>query len=75
MAISLRLSEEDTKLIKDYAKINNMSVSDLIRQAVLQIEKKVDVIKAYFEIDNQRSKREVAEVKDILRNREELKTN
>ena len=47
---------------------------ELIRQAVLQIEKKVDVIKAYFEIDNQRSKREVAEVKDILRMREELKT-
>ena len=44
MAISLRLSEEDTKLIKDYAKVNNMSVSDLIRQAVIEkIEDEIDL--------------------------------
>ena len=44
MTISLRLSEEDTKLIKDYAKINNMSVSDLIRQAVMEkIEDEIDL--------------------------------
>ena len=44
MTISLRLSEEDTKLIKDYAKINNMSVSDLIRQAVIEkIEDEIDL--------------------------------
>ena len=55
-------------------KVYVWATPELIRQAVLQIEKKVDVIKAYFEIDNQRSKREVAEVKDILRMREDLKT-
>ena len=44
MTISLRLSEEDTNLIKDYAKINNMSVSDLIRQAVIEkIEDEIDL--------------------------------
>ena len=44
MAISLRLSEEDTKLIKDYARIKNMSVSDLIRQAVIEkIEDEIDL--------------------------------
>ena len=44
MTISLRLSEEDTKLIKDYAKVNNMSVSDLIRQAVIEkIEDEIDL--------------------------------
>lgn len=44
MTISLRLSEEDTKLIKDYAKINNMSVSDLIRKAVIEkIEDEIDL--------------------------------
>ena len=44
MTISLRLSEEDTKLIKDYAKLNNMSVSDLIRQAVIEkIEDEIDL--------------------------------
>ena len=44
MTISLRLSEEDTKLIKDYAKVNNMSVSDLIHQAVIEkIEDEIDL--------------------------------
>lgn len=44
MTISLMLSEEDTKLIKDYAKINNMSVSDFIRQAVIEkIEDEIDL--------------------------------
>ncbi len=44
MTISLRLSDEDTKLIKNYAKINNMSVSDLIRKAVIErIEDEIDL--------------------------------
>lgn len=44
MTISLRLSEEDAKLNKDYAKINNISVSDLIRQAVIEkIEDEIDL--------------------------------
>ena len=44
MTISLRLSDEDTKLIKDYAKINNVSISDLIRQAVIEkIEDEIDL--------------------------------
>ena len=44
MTISLRLSDEDTKLLKDYAKINNMSVSDVIRQAVIEkIEDEIDL--------------------------------
>ena len=44
MTISLRLSDEDAKLIKDYAKINNMSVSDLIRKAVIEkIEDEIDL--------------------------------
>ncbi len=44
MTISLRLNEEDTKMIKDYDKINNISVSDLIRQAVIEkIEDEIDL--------------------------------
>ena len=44
MTISLRLSKEDTRLIKDYAIINNISVSDLIRQAVIEkIEDEIDL--------------------------------
>lgn len=31
MTISFRLSDEESKLIKDYAQVNNISVSDLVR--------------------------------------------
>ena len=44
MNISVRLNEEDTKLIKTYAQINNISLSDLIRKAVLEkIENEYDL--------------------------------
>lgn len=44
MMISLRLSDEDAMLIKKYAEINKMSVSDLIRQSVLEhIENEYDL--------------------------------
>ena len=44
MTISLRLSEEDTLLIKKYAEINSLSVSELIRQSVLdKIENEYDL--------------------------------
>ena len=36
MTISVRLSEEDTKLIKAYAEMNNTSLSDLIRNAIIE---------------------------------------
>ena len=36
MTISVRLSENDTKLIKAYAEMNNISLSDLIRNAVIE---------------------------------------
>ena len=49
MAISLRLNDEDTVLIKKYAELNGMSVSELVRQSVLmRIEEEYD-IKAYDE--------------------------
>ena len=44
MTISVRLSEKDTELIKAYADINNMSLSDLIRNAVIEkIEDEYDL--------------------------------
>lgn len=47
MTISLRLSDEDTSLIKKYAELNRMSVSELIRQSVIErIEDEYD-LKAY----------------------------
>lgn len=47
MAISLRLSNEDTNLIKNYAALHNISVSELFRQSVMEkIEDEYD-LKAY----------------------------
>ncbi len=44
MTISLRLSDDDTMLIKKYAEINKMSVSDLVRQSVMErIENEYDL--------------------------------
>ena len=47
MSISLRLNEKDTLLIKKYAELKRVSVSELIRQTVLErIEDEYD-LKAY----------------------------
>lgn len=47
MAISLRLNPEDTELIKAYAAMNGMSVSELVRRSVMErIEDEYD-LKAY----------------------------
>ena len=41
--ISLRMDEEDAKLIKEYAKAKNITVSALLRNAVLEkIEDEID---------------------------------
>ena len=42
--ISLRMDEEDAKLIKEYAKVKNITVSALFRNAVLEkIEDEIDL--------------------------------
>ncbi|NMA62519.1 MAG: CopG family transcriptional regulator [Syntrophomonadaceae bacterium] len=42
--ISVRITERDNKLIKEYAEMHNISVSDLIRNAVIEkIEDEIDV--------------------------------
>ena len=44
MTISVRLNEKDAELIKAYAKMNNVSLSDLIRNAILdKIETEYDL--------------------------------
>lgn len=44
MTISLRLNDEDTMLVKKYAEINKISVSELIRQTVIErIENEYDL--------------------------------
>ena len=47
MTISLRLSNEDTMLFKKYAEMNGISVSELVRQSVLErIEDEYDIVVA-----------------------------
>lgn len=49
MTISVRLSDEDTELFKQYAQMHNVSLSDLIRNAVIEkIEDEYD-LKCYEE--------------------------
>lgn len=44
MTISLRLTDEDTLLIKKYAELNKLSVSELLRQTVMErIENEYDL--------------------------------
>ena len=53
MTVSLRMSEDDTRLIKDYARLHGLSVSEFMRRAALEkIEDELDVRaaeKAYAE--------------------------
>lgn len=49
MTVSVRLNKDDEKLIKAYAHINNISLSDLIRNAVIEkIEDEYD-LKCYYD--------------------------
>lgn len=42
--ISVRMTERDNKLIKEYAAMHNISISDLIRNAVIEkIEDEIDI--------------------------------
>lgn len=44
MTISVRLNDKETELIKAYAEINNISLSDLVRNAVIEkIENEYDL--------------------------------
>lgn len=43
-SISLRMNDEEEKLIKEYAKAQNISVSELVRSSVLaKIEDDIDI--------------------------------
>lgn len=52
-------------------KILTRTTDDTIKNVVLQIEKKVDVVKAFYCIDNERSSNEAELVAKFLRKREE----
>ena len=70
MTISLRLNEEDAKLIKSYAKINKTTISEFVRKAVLEkIEDEYDLecyYKAKKEFDENPKTYTLEEVKKEL---------
>ena len=51
-------------------KITTRTSERLVKAVVLQIEKKVDVVKAYYQVDNERSQREIEDVREFLSKRE-----
>ena len=71
MTISVRLSDKDTELIKAYAEMNNISLSDLVRNAVVEkIEDEYD-LKSYYEAMEEKKKNPKTftheEVKEMMR--------
>lgn len=52
-------------------KLLTRTTDDVIKNVVLQIEKKVDVVKAFYCIDNERSANEANLVAEFLKKREE----
>jgi len=59
--ITLRVNDDDNNLIRNYAKVNNISISELMRQAVLEkIENEIDL-----ELYNQASKEHNENPQDI----------
>lgn len=51
-------------------KILTRTTEALARAVVLQMEKKVDVVKAFYEVDGERSSRELEDVNALLSERE-----
>ncbi|MGL6064654.1 MAG: type II toxin-antitoxin system RelB family antitoxin [Fusobacteriaceae bacterium] len=42
--VSLRLDDRDDKLVREYAKLNNLSISEFIRKVVIEkIEDEIDI--------------------------------
>jgi len=52
-------------------KIFSRTTEAMAKAVVLQLEKKVDVVKAFYMVDSERSDREVQEVGEFLRKREQ----
>jgi len=68
MIISLRLSDEDTELIKSYAGLNGITVSEFIRRSVIErIEDEYD-LKAYHQAMEEYKKNPVSyPIEDVIK--------
>ena len=51
-------------------KISTRTTEDLIKAIVLQIEKRVDVVKAFYNVDEEFSDKEIKAVAEFLKHRE-----
>lgn len=64
--ISLRINDEDGKLIHDYVKVNNLNLSEFIRNAVLEkIEDEMEISKEFAK-ELLKAKEEAKKVNFIL---------
>lgn len=56
MTISVRLNDKDTELIKAYAEMNGISISELVRKAIMEkIEDEYD-LECYYEATEEHKK-------------------
>ena len=75
MTISVRLNDKDAELIRVYADMNNISLSDLVRNAVLEkIEDEYD-LKSYYEAMEEYKKNPILENDNQLKEALKLLTN
>lgn len=66
MAISVRLSKDEAQLIKMYAQLNGISVSELVRQSVLErIEDEYDLMVYNTAIAEFRAKAEIYSLDEV----------
>lgn len=67
MSISIRLNQEDEKLIREYANLKHISLSDLLRNSVMEkIEDEIDLQSFEKAIKNMRKTYSMEEVKKEL---------
>ncbi|MCQ4090546.1 type II toxin-antitoxin system RelB family antitoxin [Exiguobacterium sp. LL15] len=66
--ISVRLDDQDTRLIKEYAKAKNITISTLVRDAVLDcIEDEIDLQLYHDSMTTYRKKSEAISFDDMMK--------
>jgi len=66
--ISVRLDDQDTRLIKEYAKAKNITISTLVRDAVLdRIEDEIDLQLYHDSMAAHRKKSEAISFEDMVK--------
>lgn len=65
--ISLRLDDRDDRLVREYAKLNNVSISEFIRKVVVEkIENEIDVRTFDNALKNMKSTHSIDDVRKEL---------